>query len=395
MLRVGIVGTGGISDAHIRGYLEFPDECEIVAMADIVPGKAAGKLESHGLENATAYDDPQQMLASERLDLVSVTTPPSSHAPLTVAFLGAGVNVIVEKPMAPSLEECDAMVAAQRESGAVLSVVAQNRFRDDMATLKEAMDSGLLGSVSHVRVDSSWWRALPYYDLWWRGTWESEGGGCTLNHAIHHIDLLLWLMGRPEQAFAMLANAQHDNAEVEDLSVAVLRYGRGLAQLTSSVVHHGEEQAIVIQGEHASISQPWRVAAETGRPNGFPVPKGNAALAAELNALAKAHVPLAHQGHAGQIADVIAAIRDRRAPAIDGHDGRNAVEVVTAIYKSGIENELVNLPLAADDPYYRTGTLVQRAPHFYEKTASIDDQAGGIIVGPSAGASRPITSEGH
>lgn len=395
MLRVGIVGTGNISDAHIRGYLEFPYECEIVAMADIVPGKAAAKLGSHGLGSANAYHDPQQMLASERLDLVSITTPPSTHAPLTVAFLRAGVNVIVEKPMAPSLEECDAMIAAQRESGKVLSVVAQNRFRDDMATLKEAMESGLIGSVSHVRVDSSWWRGLPYYDLWWRGTWESEGGGCTLNHAIHHIDLLLWLMGRPEQAFAMLANAQHDNAEVEDLSVAVLRYGRGLAQLTSSVVHHGEEQEIVIQGEHARISQPWRSAAEIGRPNGFPVPDGNRTLIAELNTLAEAHVPLAHQGHTGQIADVIAAIRDGRAPAIDGDDGRNAIEVVTAIYKSGIEHEIVDLPLAADDAYYRSGTLVRRAPHFYEKTASVNDQAGGIIVGTSAGASGTDTPEGR
>ncbi|KHL05145.1 Gfo/Idh/MocA family protein [Sinomonas humi] len=385
MLRVGIIGAGGISEAHIRAYQAFQEECEIVAVADIVPGKAASKLATFELHGARAYDDPDQMLAEERLDLVSITTPPSSHAPLTVAFLRGGVNVIVEKPMAPSLEECDAMVSAQRESGKVLSVVAQNRFRDDMATLKEAVDSGLIGSVSHLRVDSAWWRGLPYYDLWWRGTWESEGGGCTLNHAIHHIDLTLWLMGRPSQVTAMLANAQHDNAEVEDLSVAVLRYGRGLAQLTSSVVHHGEEQEIVVQGEFARISQPWRVTAELARPNGFPLPGGNTALVDELNALAEAHAPLPHQGHAGQIYDIIAAIRDHREPAIDGEDGRNAVEVVTAIYKAGIEREVVELPLSPEDPYYRSGTLVQRAPHFYEKRASVADQSGEIIVGASTG----------
>jgi predicted dehydrogenase len=190
-------------------------------------------------------------------------------------------------------------------------------------------------------------------------------------------------MGRPSQVTAMLTNAQHENAEVEDLSVAVLRYGRGLAQLTSSVVHHGEEQEIVIQGEFARISQPWRVAAELARPNGFPAAGGNTALVDELNALADAHVPLPHQGHTGQIGDVIAAIREHRQPAIDGTDGRNAVELVTAIYKAGIERRVVDLPLTPEDPYYHSGTLVQRAPHFYEKRASLAEQSGEIIVGAS------------
>lgn len=383
MLRVGIIGAGGISDAHVRAYQAFPQECEIVAVADIVPEKAASKLESSKVGRATAYEDPYQMLAKEQLDLVSITTPPSSHASLTTAFLRGGVNVIVEKPMAPSLEECDAMIAAQRASGKLLSAVAQNRFRDDVAILKEAVDSGLIGSISHLRIDSAWWRGMAYYDLWWRGTWESEGGGCTLNHAIHHIDLTLWLMGLPSQVTAMLANAQHENAEVEDLSVAILRYGRGLAQLTSSVVHHGEEQEIVVQGEFARISQPWRVAAELSRPNGFPAAGGNSELVHELNALAAAHVSLPHQGHTGQIGDVIAAIRERREPAIGGADGRNAVELVTAIYKAGIEREVVDLPLTPDDPYYRSGWLVQRAPHFYEKRTSVAEQPGEIIVGAS------------
>src|SRR5665647_2809508 len=93
---------------------------------------------------------------------------------------------IVEKPMALSLTECDAMIVAARESRALLSVVAQNRFRDEVVILKGVVDSGLLGPVAHLSIDSAWWRGLPYYDLSWRGTWESEGGGPTLNHAIHH-----------------------------------------------------------------------------------------------------------------------------------------------------------------------------------------------------------------
>ena len=387
MLRIGIIGTGAISGAHLGGYKEFPDDCVIVALADLVPGKAAQKARAFSLTDAAIYEEGLELIAAGGLDLVSIATPPSSHAALTIAALKAGINVIVEKPMAPSLEECDAMLAAQRESGKVLSVVAQNRFRDDMATLKEALDSGLIGSVSHVRIDSAWWRGLPYYDLWWRGTWESEGGGCTLNHAIHHIDLTLWLMGRPSQTVAMLTNAQHDNAEVEDLSVAVLRYGRGLAQLTSSVVHHGEEQEIVVQGEFARISLPWRVTADQTQPNGFPTEVGNTELVDELNALADAHVPLPHLGHAGQIGDVFDAIRGGHPPMVDGADGRDAIEIVTAIYRAGIEEEVVNLPLHADDPYYGSGQLTRRAPHFYEKRTSVEELPGEIIVGASVGAS--------
>ncbi|GLJ61770.1 oxidoreductase [Microbacterium barkeri] len=375
MLRIGIIGTGSIASAHISGYLAFPEECEIVALADVMPGKAAQKAAEFGLTDAVGYDDPLRMIAEAGLDLVSIATPPSTHAALSIAALDGGVNVLVEKPMAPSLEECDAMLAAQERSGRVLSVVAQNRFRDDLATLKEVVESGLLGTISHVRVDSAWWRGLPYYDLWWRGTWEKEGGGCTLNHAIHHIDLLLWLLGRPTEITAMLANAQHDNSEVEDLSVAVFRYERGLAQLTSSVVHHGEEQEIVIQGEKARVSQPWKVIAERADGGGFPAKGGDADLVAEIEAVAAAKEPLGHYGHEGQIGDLLGAIRDGRAPIADGRDGRNAIEVVTAIYKAGIERAFVELPLKADDPYYRAGQLVEHAPHFYEKQASLVEAA--------------------
>jgi predicted dehydrogenase len=371
MLRIGIIGTGSIATAHINGYLAFPDQCEIIALADVMPGKAAATAENLGLKDAVGYDDPLRMIAEAHLDLVSIATPPSTHAALSIAALDAGIHVLVEKPMAPSLEECDAMLAAQQRSGRLLSVVAQNRFREDLATLKAVVDSGLLGSIAHVRVDSAWWRGLPYYDLWWRGTWEKEGGGCTLNHAIHHIDLLLWLLGSPTEIAAMLANALHDNSEVEDISVAVFRYERGLAQLTSSVVHHGEEQQIVIQGEHARVSQPWKVVAERSDAGGFPARGGDPERVAAIEEVVSAREPLAHVGHQGQIADLLAAIRDDRAPIADGQDGRNAIEVVTAIYKAGIEHQLVSLPLAGDDPYYRAGHLVAHAPHLNVEQRSL------------------------
>lgn len=380
MLDVALVGTGNISASHLLSYLRFPDRCRVVALCDVVPDKAEAKKRELGLESAVVVSSHEELLGRD-IDLVSVCTPPSTHAPITIDLLRAGMNVVVEKPMAPSVAECDAMLAAERESGRLLSVIAQNRFRDDIALLKETIDSGLLGPVAHLRTDSAWWRGLPYYDLSWRGTWRSEGGGPTLNHAIHHIDLVLWMLGAPSAVTAAMTNAWHDNAEVEDLSVALLQYDRAIAQLTSSVVHHGQVQEIVVQGRDASVAQPWAVHAETTQPNGFPTDQGNPALVERLEALAAAHAALPHLGHAGQIDDVLTALETGRAPAVGGQDGRHTVEVVTAIYQAAIERRTVGLPIPLDSPYYTGEGILAHAPRYFAKTRSVDDLEGSITVG--------------
>lgn len=384
MINVAIVGSGNISAAHANGYAQFPDRCRVVALCDNVPEKARRRRDEWGVSEAGVYASVDELLASGLdIDLVSVCTPPATHAEIVVALLDAGMNVLLEKPMSPSVAECDQMLEAQRRSGKSLSVVAQNRFRDDLAILKAAVDSGLIGPVNHVRVDSAWWRGRTYYDLSWRGTWASEGGGPTLNHAIHHIDLLLWLMGEPTTVAAMMTNAAHDNAEVEDVSVALLQYDRAVAQLTSSVVHHGEQQEIVIQGQHASVAQPWAVKAELAQPNGFPAPTGNTELIQKLNALAQAHDSLPYQGHTGQIDDVLTALESGTAPTITGEDGRRTVQVVTAIYKAAIEGRQVSLPIPTDSPYYRGQGLLDNAPRYFTKSASVDELEGTITVGGS------------
>ena len=185
MIRIAVIGNGNIANAHVQAYLKQAGRCEIIALADIVPGKAAKMAEQYGL-CADCYEDYLEILKRGDIDLVDVCTPPFMHAKISIDALRSGCNVVCEKPMAASLEECDAMIKARDESGKMLSIIAQNRFRKPIRDLKALLDSGMAGKVRHVQVDSFWWRGHNYYDLWWRGTWEKEGGGCTLNHAVHH-----------------------------------------------------------------------------------------------------------------------------------------------------------------------------------------------------------------
>jgi predicted dehydrogenase len=278
------------------------------------------------------------------------------------------------------------MIEAAKKSGKVFSPIAQNRFKDPIMNLKKTLDTAKAGKVVHAQIDSFWWRGHCYYDLWWRGTWEKEGGGCTLNHAVHHIDMLGWMLGLPEKVSAVLSNAAHDNAEVEDISVAILQYAASelcakgaLAQVTSSVIHHGEEQQVIFQCEHARISAPWKVAASTAKPNGFPIK--NEELENELTAAYQALPELPYTAHTGQIDNVLTAIETKGLPLIQGADGRKTIELITAIFKAGSVQHSVDLPLKSDDPFYTVDGIMRSVPHFYEKTGSVANQEGNISVG--------------
>lgn len=380
MLRIAIVGTGNISHAHIGAYLTFPERCKIVALVDILPEKARKVKEQYHLD-CDVYDDHEKLLPRTDIDLVDVCTPPYVHAQISINAMRSGKHVICEKPMAASLEECDAMLRARDESGKILSIIAQNRFREPIRNVKALLDSGLAGPVRHAQIDSFWWRGHCYYDLWWRGTWEKEGGGCTLNHAVHHIDMLGWMLGMPQQVTTVLANTAHDNAEIEDLSVSILRYPGMLAQVTASVVHHGEEQKLIFQCEKAKIAAPFSVYASLSKPNGFP--ERNEALEAQIAEYAKSLPPILYEGHPGQIENVLTAIEQNGQPAITGEDGRRTIELITAMYYSGSTGKTVDLPLTADCPFYTAQGILSGAPKFYEKTTSAAELSGDITLGSS------------
>ena len=379
MINVAIIGTGSISNAHVQGYLEFPERCKIVALVDIVPEKAEKMKEKYNLSDAVVYDNHEKMLERNDIDLCDICTPPFVHASISINCLKAGKNVICEKPMAASLEECDAVLKARDESGKKLSIIAQNRFRQPISNLKELLDSGIAGEVKAASINSYWWRGHSYYDLWWRGTWEKEGGGCTLNHAVHHIDMLAWMMGLPETVTSVLGNVAHDNAEVEDLSMSILKYPKALVSLTASVVHHGEDQSLTFQCEKAKISAPFECFASTPLPNGFPV--RNEELEAEIKKYVDNLPKLKWEGHTAQIENVLTAIEKDIPVAITGEDGRKTIELICAVFKSGSEKREVSLPIKKGDPFYTVEGIMANVPHFYEKTTAAADLDGDITLG--------------
>jgi len=363
MISVAIIGTGSIAAVHLQACALFSERCRVTVLVDSREERASALRDEYQLESRY-MQDYRDLLQDEDVDLVSICTPPHSHAQIAIDCLRAGKHVLVEKPMALSLEECDRMLEAAAESGRILSVVGQNRFLDAHMRLKATLDSGLLGKVVHAQADSLWWRGQSYYDLWWRGTWETEGGGCTLNHGVHHMDLLLWMMGMPETVQAVIRNTSHENSQVEDLSIAILTYpGGALAQVTNSVVHHGQEQQLVFQGEKARVSAPWKVYASASNEDGFP--EKNTGLEEEIERYYSSVESLPYTGHAGQIDDVLKAIEDESQQVlIDGHEGRKTLELVTAIYEASITGRPVTLPLTKESKLYSRDGILANAPRF-------------------------------
>jgi predicted dehydrogenase len=378
MLNIAIVGTGNIANMHVQGLLEFPERCKIVALCDIYPEKAQAMKEKYKIEDCEIFDNHKSMLESDiKIDVVHVCTPPYVHSSISIDSMNAGCNVLCEKPLAASIEECDEMLAAEKKNNVVLGAIAQNRFRNGVYKLKKLLDSGLAGKLCFAEVESAWWRAHSYYDLWWRGTWEKEGGGPTLNHAVHHIDMLNWMMGcEPTEVIAMLSNVMHDNAEVEDISVACVRYkDNTMARILSSVVHHGEEQGISLQCEKAKIAVPFDVKAEIGQANGFPKEGGNTELIKEITDYYNSIPDLKYEGHTGEIDDYLTALENGTRPLITGEDGKRTIELITAIYAAGITKKQVDMPFSMDSEFAHTGTIVKKAPHFFEKKESVENFA--------------------
>ena len=380
MKRIGvaIIGTGNIAHQHAEGYLKLTERAEIRALCDIFPDKADG-FRSHYDLKADIVSDYHELLSREDVELVSICLPPSMHMEASVDFMRAGKHVICEKPMAASLEEADIMNETARKTGVILSVISQNRYRNNLYKAKKILDSGILGRILFTKVNSFWFRGSNYYTLWWRGTWDKEGGGCTLNHAVHQIDILNYLMGEPESITSVMANLNHDNAEIEDISLSILRYPNALAEMNVTLCNHDERQEFEIVTENATITIPWSVHAVKQLPNGFFTE--DHVMEKKIQDAYDSIPDLKLECHAAQLENVLKAISGEEPLLIDGDDGKRALDVIYGIYQSAIEKHEVAIPVDSKSPFYTKSGMLEKAPVYHEKSVSVDNLDGEITLG--------------
>jgi predicted dehydrogenase len=304
------------------------------------------------------------MLAEAAPEVVCVATPHPLHAGPAVLAARSGAHVLVEKPLAAGLADCDAMIAAAREASVRLGVVSQRRWFEPVRRVKEAIDAGKVGRPALGVVSMFNWREPSYYlSDPWRGRWDSEGGGVLVNQAPHQLDLLLWFIGEAAEVSGAWANVNHPGVEVDDTAVAVVRFVSGalgsivvsLSQkpgLFTKVHVHGLNGASVgvetdrgasfVAGVSSIVEPPitdlWTVPGEE--------PMLDAFQAADRAAFAAVDAT-AHY-HALQVADFLDAVRSCRPPLVTGEDGRRVVELFTAVYRSQRDRRPITLPLAAE-----------------------------------------------
>lgn len=378
MLGVAIVGAGAVAGVHVGAYQQFADRCEIRVLCDMFKDKAQKIKESNNLDQADVLEDWHEILTRDDIDVVSLCLPAGEHGKVSVPLLLADKHVLVEKPMAPSLAECDAMIEASKKSGAILGAVSQNRFKIPVMKVKKLIETKAAGRVLLATVNSLWWRGENYYDLAWRGRWSTESGGVVMSHAVHHLDMLQWMIGMPEKVTAVIANNAHGNSECEDIAVAILQYPDKTAQLTTTLVSHDEEQEMIFQTEKARLSIPWKPAASKALGNGFPTE--NSDVLKELQAKYDALPELKLEGHPAQIKNFLDAVEGKDALLIDGNEGRKTIEMIMAIYKSAYTGRTAVLPISPKDVFYSKERVVRIMPHFHEKTLNKDTFEGNTAI---------------
>jgi predicted dehydrogenase len=350
-VRVAIIGTGGIAEAHIFAYQRAAERSELMALVDINKRRAEELGGRYGVE--TLYEDYREVLEREDVEAVSICTPPFTHVEISTAALRAGKHVLCEKPVAPTLVGLDAIEEAQKASGRIFSGVFQLRFGRGARQVRMLLDEGKFGRLHLGIAETLWFRDDEYYSsVPWRGTWEEEAGGATVSQAIHLIDLLLWYFGEPVSVYAD-AGVFRTPTETDDVSVAVLRFKSGaIGQITSTVSAFGEERSRVeVYGSELTAISHGSAYAASSEPFRLSAPDAATAEAAQREM--DERVPSGYRVlHRGAIEDFLDAIQTGREPLVGIEVCRSALQVTSAIYKSAMTGELVALPLTSDDPFY-------------------------------------------
>ncbi|MDL5351737.1 Gfo/Idh/MocA family oxidoreductase [Microbacterium sp. zg-YB36] len=250
-LRCVIVGTGSVAHFHARAVAAYPD-AELVAVSDLSRDAAEAFAQRWG--GPVVHDTLEGMLAAERPDVVLICTPPAAHRAQTLAAFAAGAHVVVEKPPAPSLDELDEMRRAAVTADRQLAVVFQQRTGTAAAHVRRLLQEGALGRPLIAVCQTLWYRDAAYFAVPWRGSWETEGGGTTLGHGIHQLDLLAFLLGEWTSVQARLWRLDRET-QTEDASTATVTFADGVvAQVVTSAVSPRETSSIRIDTQQATVT---------------------------------------------------------------------------------------------------------------------------------------------
>lgn len=245
MLRVGVIGLGGISRVHLA-CLKNMKNAKIVAVCDIKEDRLSQVKADTG---ADAYTDWHELLNRDDIDIVHILTPHYLHAPMSIEALQKGKHVLTEKPMATTTEDAHRMIEAAKGARGTLNVIFQNRYNASTVAIREKMASGELGKFICARASVCWHREAPYYtESGWRGSLETEGGGTLINQAIHTLDLLSYLGGPIRRVLGHVStDLLRDSIEVEDNCHAVFEYESGAKGVLHCTNNYGIDAPIMLE----------------------------------------------------------------------------------------------------------------------------------------------------
>lgn len=345
-MRYGLIGCGRISTNHIKAAVN--NQLEIVAVCDIAPEHIEALLCKHALQSDTSikrYTNYKNMINENQLDLVGIATESGIHAEIALYCINHNVNVIIEKPMAMSIADANEIIKCSEAKGVKVSACHQNRFNIAVQEMRKALEAGRFGKLSHGSVHVRWNRNQDYYtQAPWRGTWAQDGGAL-MNQCIHGIDLLRWMMGNEiEEVYGVTHQQFHYYLEAEDIGMAVVKFKNGAVATiegTTNVFPQNLEETLYLFGENGTVKlggkstnniDIWNFSYETEKDN-------------ENKCLEEATKDVYGNGHTSLYADMIDSIYNNRNPYVDAYAGKNALELVLAIYKSQKEGKPVKLPL--------------------------------------------------
>ena len=345
-MKYALIGCGRIAVNHIKAAVN--NHLDIVAVCDPIPKAMESLLSKHGLEKDTSihrYVDYKEMIETECPVLVGIATESGLHAEIALYCIDHGVNVIIEKPMAMSMADAEEIIRRSEEKNVKVCACHQNRFNVAVQETRKALEAGRFGKLSHGSVHVRWNRNQDYYtQAPWRGTWAQDGG-CLMNQCIHGIDLLRWMMGdEVDEVYGVTKQQFHHYLECEDVGMAVVKFKNGaIATIegTTNVYPKNLEETLYLFGETGTVKiggtstnniDVWDFADESDKD-------------AKNKGLQEATSNVYGNGHTSLYADMIDAIEHDREPYVDAVAGRNALEMILAIYQSSATGKPVKLPL--------------------------------------------------